>query len=172
MRLGFGFVETGTVTPRPQAGNPRPRLFRLDAGQRGDQPHGVQQRRPRRLSRPACAPAARARSLLGANVGINKDGADPERDYPALIAAVAPHADYAVINVSSPNTPGLRDLQGEAQLRAILRAVAERVPNRPPVLVKIAPDIGDDALAALVETCVAEGVQGLIVVEHHGHAPA
>ena len=108
---------------------------------------------------------------LGANVGINKEGADPERDYPALIAAVAPHADYAVINVSSPNTPGLRDLQGEAQLRAILRAVAERVPNRPPLLVKIAPDIGDEALAALVETCVAEGVQGLIVVEHHDLAP-
>ncbi len=63
---------------------------------------------------------------LGANVGINKDGADPERDYPALIAAVAPYADYVVINVSSPNTPGLRDLQGEAQLRAILRAVARR----------------------------------------------
>ena len=98
-----------------------------------------------------------ARCVLGANVGINKDGADPERDYPALIAAVAPHADYAVINVSSPNTPGLRDLQGEAQLRAILRAVAARVPNRPPVLVKIAPDLADEALAALVETCVAEG---------------
>ena len=82
---------------------------------------------------PASRPISRAsrggradRSLLGANVGINKEGADPERDYPALIAAVAPHADYAVINVSSPNTPGLRDLQGEAQLRAILRAVAER----------------------------------------------
>jgi dihydroorotate dehydrogenase len=101
--------------------------------------------------------------MLGANVGINKEGADPERDYPALIAAVAPYADYAVINVSSPNTPGLRDLQGEAQLRAILRAVATQVPNRPPVLVKIAPDLSDDGLAALVETCAAEGVQGLIV---------
>ena len=100
---------------------------------------------------------------LGANVGINKEGADPERDYPAMIAAVAPYADYVVINVSSPNTPGLRDLQGEAQLRAILRAVADQVPNRPPVLVKIAPDLPRDALAALVETCVAEGVQGLIV---------
>src|SRR4029077_20954455 len=87
--------------------------------------------------------------LLGANVGINKDGADPERDYPALIAAVAPYADYAVINVSSPNTPRLRDLQGEEQIRAILRAVAAAVPKRPPVLVKIAPDIGDAALAAL-----------------------
>src|SRR5262249_15216505 len=101
--------------------------------------------------------------VFGANVGINKDGAVPERDYPALIAAVAPHADYVVINVSSPNTPGLRDLQGEAQLRAILRSVAAQVPSRPPVLVKIAPDLGDESLAALVETCVAEGVQGLIV---------
>jgi dihydroorotate dehydrogenase len=99
---------------------------------------------------------------LGANVGINKEGADPVRDYPALIAAVSPHADYAVINVSSPNTPGLRDLQGEDQLRAILRAVAE-VPGRAPILVKIAPDLPPDGIVALVETCVAHGVQGLIV---------
>jgi dihydroorotate dehydrogenase len=99
---------------------------------------------------------------LGANVGINKTGADPVRDYPALIAAVGPLADYVVINVSSPNTPGLRDLQGEAQLRAILRAVAP-IAGKPPVLVKIAPDLADDGLAAVVETCVEEGVQGLIV---------
>jgi dihydroorotate dehydrogenase len=99
---------------------------------------------------------------LGANVGINKEGADPVRDYPALVAAVGPLADYVVINVSSPNTPGLRDLQGEAQLGAILRAVAE-VSGRPPVLVKVAPDLADDGLAAVVETCVAFGVQGLIV---------
>src|SRR5262245_45454790 len=161
-RLGFGFVETGTVTPRPQQGNPRPRLFRLAEdraviNRMGFNNAGIGaylahlQRRPR------------STAILGANVGINKEGADPERDYPALIAAVAPYADYAVINVSSPNTPGLRDLQGEAQLRAILRAVAAAAPARPPVLVKIAPDIGDEALAALVETCAAEGVQGLII---------
>jgi dihydroorotate dehydrogenase len=99
---------------------------------------------------------------LGANVGINKDGADPPRDYPALVAAVAPHVDYVVINVSSPNTPGLRDLQGEARLREILRAVAA-VADRPPILVKAAPDLSDDGLAAVVETCVAEGVAGLII---------
>lgn len=162
MRLGFGFVETGTVTPRPQAGNPRPRLFRLEPdlaviNRMGFNNAGLDPYLLRLARRP------RGPVVLGANVGINKEGADPERDYPALIAAVAPHADYAVINVSSPNTPGLRDLQGEAQLRAILRAVAERVPNCPPVLVKIAPDIGDTTLAAVVETCVAEGVQGLIV---------
>jgi dihydroorotate dehydrogenase len=162
MRLGFGFVETGTVTPRPQTGNPRPRLFRLVPDQAVINRMGFNNAGlDAYLALLANCP--RGPVALGANVGINKDGADPERDYPALIAAVAPHADYAVINVSSPNTPGLRDLQGEAQLRAILRALAERVPNRPPVLVKIAPDIGDDALAALVETCVAEGVQGLVV---------
>jgi dihydroorotate dehydrogenase len=162
MRLGFGFIETGTVTPRPQAGNPRPRLFRLETdraviNRMGFNNAGLEAYLARLAARP------RGRVLLGANVGINKEGAEPERDYPALIAAVAPHADYAVINVSSPNTPGLRDLQGEAQLRTILRAVAGRVPKRPPLLVKIAPDLGDAALAALVETCVAESVQGLIV---------
>jgi dihydroorotate dehydrogenase len=162
MRLGFGFVEAGTVTPRPQTGNPKPRLFRLEPDQAvinrmGFNNDGLEAF----AARLACRPPGPV--ILGANVGINKEGADPERDYPALIAAIAAHADYAVINVSSPNTPGLRDLQGEAQLRAILRAVAEGVPRRPPVLVKVAPDIGDDALAALIETCAAEGAHGLIV---------
>jgi dihydroorotate dehydrogenase len=160
-RLGFGFIETGTVTPRPQAGNARPRLFRLMPDEAVINRMGFNnaglEAYCRRLQRP------RGEGILGANVGINKDGADPERDYPLLIAAVAQHADYVVINVSSPNTPGLRDLQGEVQLRGILRAVAERVPERPPILVKIAPDLADAALAALVETCVAEGVRGLIV---------
>jgi dihydroorotate dehydrogenase len=171
MRLGFGFIETGTVTPRPQTGNRRPRLFRLDAdgaviNRMGFNNAGLDAYLAR-LSR-----RARERVVLGANVGINKEGADPERDYPALIATVAPHVDYAVINVSSPNTPGLRDLQGEMQLRAILRAVAAKAPHRPPVLVKIAPDIGDEALAAIVETCVTEGVQGLIVSNTTTSRPA
>lgn len=162
MRLGFGFIETGTVTPRPQAGNPRPRLFRLEQdkaaiNRMGFNNAGLDAYVARLREQP------RGPVLLGANVGINKDGADPERDYPALIAAVAPHADYIVINVSSPNTPGLRDLQGEARLQAILRAVQTAVPSHPPLLVKIAPDLADDALAAIVETCVAAGVQGLIV---------
>jgi dihydroorotate dehydrogenase len=162
MHLGFGFVETGTVTPRPQGGNPRPRLFRLDAdiaviNRMGFNNAGLDAYLARLAARPP-GPV-----VLGANVGINKVGAEPERDYPAMIAAIAPYADYAVINISSPNTPGLRDLQGEAQLRAILRAVAREVPKRPPLLVKIAPDLTRDALAAIVETCVAEGVQGLIV---------
>ena len=161
MRLGFGFVETGTVTPRPQPGNPRPRLFRLEPDHAAINRMGFNNAGLAAYCRNLAALADRP-VPLGANVGINKEGADPVRDYPASIAAVAPHVDYAVINVSSPNTPGLRDLQGEAQLRAILAAVAE-VPDRPPVLVKVAPDLADAGLAAVVETCVAHGVQGLIV---------
>lgn len=162
MRLGFGFVEAGTVTPRPQPGNPRPRLFRLPQHQAvinrmGFNNEGVEAYRARlaalgRLPRP-----------FGANIGINKDGAEPERDYPALVAALTPFADYITVNISSPNTPGLRDLQGEARLRAILRAIAADVPVRPPLLVKIAPDLSDAGLEAVVQTAVEEGVAGLIV---------
>jgi dihydroorotate dehydrogenase len=161
MRLGFGFVETGTVTPRPQEGNPRPRLFRLAEdraviNRMGFNNAGLDAYR-------ANLATLTDRALpLGANVGINKDGADPARDYPALVATVAPFVDYVVINVSSPNTPGLRDLQGEERLREILVAVAAVTP-RPPILVKIAPDLSDEGLCGVVETCVAQGVAGLIV---------
>jgi dihydroorotate dehydrogenase len=161
MRLGFGFVETGTVTPLPQPGNPKPRLFRLEQDRAAINRLGFNNAGLAAYLAELAALSHRP-VPLGANVGINKEGADPVRDYKSLVAAVAPHVDYAVINVSSPNTPGLRDLQGEAQLRAILAAVAE-VPNRPPVLVKIAPDLSPEGLSAVVETCVALGVQGLIV---------
>jgi dihydroorotate dehydrogenase len=161
LRLGFGFVETGSITPRPQSGNPRPRIFRLreDRGvinRLGFNNLGltVYLRNLARLSDRVIP--------LGANVGINKDGADPVRDYQAMIEAVRSLVDYAVINVSSPNTPGLRDLQAEAQLRSILQALRS-VAGRPPILVKIAPDLSHDDLASVVETCVQEGVQGLIV---------
>jgi dihydroorotate dehydrogenase len=161
-RLGFGLVEAGTVTPRPQPGNPRPRLFRLAEDRavinRMGFNNGGIEAYLRRLA------AARDRAVpLGANLGVNKEGADPERDYPALVAAVAPHADYIVVNVSSPNTPGLRDLQGEERLRAILAAIAAAVPQRPPLLVKLAPDLSEEGLEAAVEAAVAGGAQGLIV---------
>lgn len=163
-RLGFGLVEAGTVTPRPQPGNPRPRLFRLEEdaaviNRMGFNNGGIEAYLPRLAAYRRLATGV----PVGANIGINKEGAEPERDYPALVAAVAPHADYIVINVSSPNTPGLRDLQGEGRLRAILAAVAEAVPVRPPLLVKLAPDLSEQGLAAIVETCVAAGVEGLIV---------
>ncbi len=166
MRLGFGFVEAGTVTPRPQPGNPRPRLFRLteDAAvinRMGFNNGGLDGYVARLRDLPAERPA-----VFGANIGINKDGADPERDYPALYAAVAPYADYVTVNVSSPNTPGLRDLQGEERLAAILDAIAATragLPRTPPLLVKIAPDLADDALGPIVQACLTRGVAGLII---------
>ena len=166
MRLGFGFVETGTVTPRPQPGNPRPRLFRLPEdraviNRMGFNNGGLAAHRARLAALPRPLPA-----VLGVNIGVNREGADPERDYPALYAALAPLADYVVVNVSSPNTPGLRDLQGEARLAAILDAIAATragLERAPPLLVKIAPDLAEDALGPLVEACAARGVAGLIV---------
>ena len=171
LRLGFGCVEAGTVTPLPQAGNPAPRLFRLPQ-------HRAVINRLGFNNEGLDAYLARLRALgprtgrLGANVGINKNGAVPERDYPALVAAVSPFVDYVTINVSSPNTPGLRDLQGEARLRAILEAVAAGVPVRPPVLVKIAPDLSEDGLAQVVETAATCGAAGLILTNTTISRPA
>jgi dihydroorotate dehydrogenase len=166
MRLGFGFVEAGTVTPRPQEGNPRPRLFRLDEDRAAINRMGFNNAgleafvaRLAALPRPLPAP-------LGANIGVNKEDARPERDYAALYAALAPHADYVALNVSSPNTPGLRDLQGEERLAAILDAIgraAEVISMPPPLLVKLGPDLAEDALGPIVEACAARGVAGLIV---------
>jgi len=167
-RLGFGAVEAGTVTPLPQAGNPRPRLFRLAEdhaviNRMGFNNDGIEAYL-RNLARlpPGGIEVAGARVPVGGNIGINKEGADPERDYPALVGRLAAVVDYIVINVSSPNTPGLRDLQGEARLRSILAAVAE-VPSSPPLLVKIAPDLSADGLAGVVETCISGGAAGLVV---------
>ncbi len=161
-RLGFGAVETGSVTPLPQRGNPLPRVFRLEADRAIINRYGMNN-----LGLDAyvarLATLKRNRVPVGANLGINKEGADPERDYPHLVAAVAPHVDYVVINVSSPNTPGLRDLQGEAQLRGILAAVQAAAPHRPPLLVKVAPDLPDAGLEAVVGAALAHGVDGLVV---------
>jgi len=157
-RLGFGFVEAGTVTPRPQPGNPRPRLFRLREdnaviNRMGFNNAGIDALLPRLKQ------ADRRQIAIGANLGINKDGAVPESDYPALVKAVENHADYITINVSSPNTPGLRDLQSEQRLAAILDAISTTTP----LFVKIAPDLSDAGLSAVVETCLARRVTGLII---------
>jgi len=162
MRLGFGFVEAGGVTPRPQAGNPRPRLFRLQADRAVINRMGLNgQGIDAFVGRLATLPSLPA--PLGVNVAINKEGAAPERDYPALVSAVAPYADYVAINISSPNTPGLRDLQSAARLAAILAAIMASAPKRPPILVKIAPDLQEEELAVIVETAIAHGAAGLIV---------
>ncbi len=165
-RLGFGLVEAGTVTPRPQPGNPRPRLFRLPEvgaviNRMGFNNQGLDvfeaRLRGLRAGPPLGAP-------LGANLGINKEGADPEADYAYAVRRLAPLVDYLVINLSSPNTPGLRDLQRVERLGGLLQGVvAARRALRTPLLVKLAPDLEDAALGGIVETVVAAGIDGLIV---------
>ncbi|MGH7043381.1 MAG: quinone-dependent dihydroorotate dehydrogenase [Acetobacteraceae bacterium] len=161
-RFGFGFVEVGTFTPRAQPGNVSPRLFRLTEdraviNRMGFNGAGLAAILPRLTRARLCGVP------VGANIGINKDDADPERDYPASLNAVGPWVDYAVVNLSSPNTPGLRDLQRQARLRSLLAAIAAQVPRRPPLLIKISPDLATDDLSGLVETCITGGVEGLIV---------
>ncbi len=160
--LGFGFIEAGTVTRRPQPGNPKPRLFRLAEdraliNRMGFNNGGIEGFAAR------LAGADRTQTAIGANLGINKEGADPLADYPALVQAVAPHADYIAINVSSPNTPGLRDLQAADRLAAILDAIRAAVPGAPPLFVKLAPDLDEAVLPELVEMVIGRGVAGLIV---------
>lgn len=161
-RLGFGAIETGTATLRPQVGNPCPRVFRLEADRAIINRYGLNSAGIEAyVARLAAAP--RGQIPIGANVGINKDCTDPERDYPLLVAAVAPHCDYVVINVSSPNTPGLRDLQGEARLRGILAAVAAAIPSGPPIVLKLAPDLDEAGLEAALEAAIAQGIRGVIL---------
>ena len=162
-RLGFGALELGTVTPRAQTGNARPRLFRLEDGavinRMGMNNEGLTPFARRLAAVDAMGPR---KSLIGVNVGINKDGADPERDYPALVAGVAAHADYVVLNVSSPNTVGLRALQDTVALRAILAGVMQ-LPAIPPVFVKVAPDLTEAGLEQIVAVAIEAGVAGLVV---------
>ena len=161
-KLGFAFIEAGTVTPRPQAGNPRPRLFRLP------EDHALINRMVFNndgIARVAArlARADRLRAAIGANLGINKEGAEPLADYPALVRAVRDRADYLVINVSSPNTPGLRDLQSVDRLAAILEAITRDAAPHPPLFVKLAPDLADETLPDLAGLALERGLAGLIV---------
>jgi dihydroorotate dehydrogenase len=166
--LGFGFVEVGSVTPRPQPGNPRPRLFRLarDAAiinRMGFNNEGVEAMAGRlQASRSATVPV-----VLGINLGKNKETEDAATDYEISARRLGPFADYIVINVSSPNTPGLRALQGKAPLAALVarthRALAESCGAAPPpLLLKIAPDLTDQDLADIAEVALEGSLAGLI----------
>jgi dihydroorotate dehydrogenase len=166
--LGFGFVEVGTVTPLAQPGSPRPRLFRLSNDDAiinrlgfNNQGHDAVHRR---------LAARRAKSgIVGVNVGPNRDSKDRIGDYAAGIARFADVADYLVLNVSSPNTPGLRDLQEKKELtNLLLRCVSVRDAStdkrgRVPLLLKIAPDLDDDSLAAIADAAMSVGIEGMIV---------
>ena len=160
--LGFGLVELGSVTPRPQPGNPRPRLFRLaeDRGvinRMGFPGQGMDAALSRLKQRPR-------NGFVGVNVGANKDSTDRAADYVTCAAALAPHADYLVCNVSSPNTPGLRNLQGRSQLADLLKRVQDAIAAKPvPLVVKIAPDATDDDLDDIVAVSRELRIDGIIV---------
>ncbi|AXS39637.1 quinone-dependent dihydroorotate dehydrogenase [Breoghania sp. L-A4] len=169
LRMGFGSTEIGTVTPRPQAGNPRPRVFRAIAD------HGVVNRlgfnnEGHAVLRTRLEARKGRGGIIGVNVGANKDTADRAADYVAGIEAFADLASYFTVNVSSPNTPGLRDLQGRAALKELLGRVmqardakAGELGHSVPVLLKIAPDVDDDGIAGICEEVLAARVDGLII---------
>ena len=164
LALGFGFVEVGTLTPRPQPGNPRPRLFRLPADRAlvnrlGFNNEGFEAARARLA-------AERVEGVVGVNLGPNRDAADRLADYVLGVKTFAPFASYFAINVSSPNTPALRDLQARDALdeltARVIEARDEAAPGRP-LLIKIAPDLDLRALDDVISVCVDRGVDGLIV---------
>jgi dihydroorotate dehydrogenase len=162
LQLGFGFVEFGTVTPRPQAGNPKPRIFRLP-----DQ-HAVINRlgfnnAGLEVAAERAARLKRRRGIVGGNIGKNKDSKDAVADYITGAARLSPLVDYLAVNVSSPNTPGLRALQGRAILTELLSAVQTARKAPVPVLVKIAPDLTDSDLDNIIHAALESGIAGIIV---------
>ena len=171
LALGFGHVEAGSVTPLPQPGNPKPRLFRLDEDEAVINRYGFNsQGLDPFVARLARRRAAGAKGIVGANVGKNKQSEDAAADYAAGIAATSTLADYLVCNLSSPNTPGLRALQAREEMGALIAtALAARdgaipVPAaRPPLLVKIAPDLDDAALADIADVVLEHKVDGVIM---------
>ncbi|HZZ70467.1 MAG TPA: quinone-dependent dihydroorotate dehydrogenase [Phenylobacterium sp.] len=165
LRAGFGFVECGTVTPKPQAGNPRPRLFRLSEdlaviNRMGFNNRGLEAFAGR-LSR-------RGPGVVGANIGANKDSEDRIGDYVTGLTRLWGLASYFTINVSSPNTPGLRALQTKAALDDLLGRLADArdglpAQGRVPMLLKVAPDLEAGEVEAIVESCVGHGLSGIMV---------
>lgn len=163
--LGFGFVEIGSVTPQPQLGNPKPRLFRLPAdraviNRMGFNNDGMETVAARLANR------VRANGIVGVNLGKNKETIDAANDYALGVARLGPIADYLVINVSSPNTPGLRALQGRGPLADLIqrtRTARDQLTIRPPLLLKIAPDLTEDDQRDIAEVALAQGLDGLII---------
>ncbi len=168
LRLGFGFVEIGSVTPKPQTGNPRPRLFRLERDEAVINRMGFNNDGAQAVLRRLAA-RAHLGGIVGVNVGANKDTADRVADYVKLIETFAPVASYFTVNVSSPNTPGLRNLQQAAALDDLLAKVIdarERVRRNAgdsPVLLKIAPDLSLSELDDVVQIARSRRVDGMIV---------
>ncbi len=163
LRTGFGFIEVGAATPLPQPGNPKPRLFRLREdraiinrfGFNNDGMEAIGARLARRG----------APGVVGINLGANKESADRAADYARVLACIGPHVDFATVNVSSPNTERLRDLQGRAALAALIGGVMEAnagLAKPVPVLLKIAPDLSEAELADVAEVALTGGIAAII----------
>ncbi len=161
--LGFGFAEVGSITPRPQAGNPKPRLFRLVEeraviNRMGFNNGGAEQAR-KRLARRKGRPG-----IVGINIGANKDSSDRIADYAVMSRLMAPLASYLAVNISSPNTPGLRALQDEGALTGLLDAVIDaRGEGGPPVFLKVAPDLEPADVDAIARIAIERQLGALIV---------
>ncbi|MCP1387066.1 quinone-dependent dihydroorotate dehydrogenase [Corynebacterium sp. TA-R-1] len=156
--LGFGYAEMGTVTPKPQPGNPAPRLFRLPADKAILNRMGFNNEGALKVAENLRK--RRSGDVVGINIGKNKTADDAVADYRAGATVLGPLADYLVVNVSSPNTPGLRDLQAVEELRPILSVVKEATET--PVLVKIAPDLSDEDIDAVADLAVELGLDGIV----------
>lgn len=164
VKSGFGFIEVGATTPRPQSGNPKPRLFRLSEDQAVINRFGFNNE-----GAPAMAArlAARPDGTIGLNLGANKDSTDRIPDYVEVLTTCGRYADFVTINVSSPNTESLRDLQGKKALWALITEVMQarsEIPggHRPPVFVKIAPDMSEESLNDIAEVAIVSSIAGLI----------
>ncbi|MGB8735855.1 MAG: quinone-dependent dihydroorotate dehydrogenase, partial [Rhodomicrobium sp.] len=162
--MGFGFAEAGTITPEPQSGNPRPRVFRLIreraiVNRLGFNNAGHAAAKARLKAQPP-------KGVLGINIGANRESADPIADYAAGVRALGAQASYLAVNISSPNTPGLRDLQAPDRLNALLEAVMEArasLSHPVPVLVKLAPDLQGEDIEPVMACLLAQKVDGAIL---------
>ncbi len=171
LRMGFGFVEAGTVTPKPQPGNDRPRVFREPEfnaviNRMGFPSQGVAQFKDNLQKFLSKRP--HPEGVVGLNIGMNKEQTDPASDYTGLIRSLGGMADYLTINISSPNTPGLRNLQQKEPLNELLQAVMEEREkscgyNPPPVLVKLSPDLTDGEMEDIAEVLLERKVEGVIL---------
>jgi len=163
-RIGFGFVEVGTVTPRPQAGNPRPRLFRLPRDLALINRMGFNNKGARALQK-QLEKSLPLPGPLGINMGKNVDTelSQAHKDYITVFELLKPYGDYFVVNVSSPNTPGLRTLQNHSFLYRLFSELQSRNPERKPLLIKLAPEIDADQLASFSSLFEAHLVQGVIL---------
>ena len=171
LRCGFGFAELGSVTPRPQEGNPKPRLFRLEQdhavinrmGFNNDGAAVVERRMKRRIG---------GHGIVGINIGANKDSADRVNDYAVMARTMAPHASYLAVNISSPNTPGLRALQDPAALGGLLDVVMESRGNDVPVFLKVAPDLQSADIDAIARIASDKRLGALMIANTTIERPA